>query len=65
MSCMHEGKTWTADELLAMTPDERHEVVQASTVVDLSQVPPELLKRAQEDIRLHIVSNESSAPTRR
>lgn len=50
---MSIGKVWTAGELLAMTPNERHEIVQAGIVTDLTQVPPHLLEEAQADIRAH------------
>ncbi len=54
MTRMSEGKVWSADELLAMTPNERHEIVQSCIVTDLSQVPPSLLKQARADIWAHI-----------
>jgi hypothetical protein len=51
---MSEGKIWTADELLAMTPNERHAIVKAGIVTDLDQVPPEFLERVRTNIRQHI-----------
>ncbi len=63
VNAMPEGKIWTADELLAMTPNERHAIVEAGFVDDIDQVPPELLERARADIRAHIADNESHAPT--
>lgn len=55
---MPDGKVWTADELLAMTPNERHEIVQAGIVTDIDQVPPHLLEQARADIRAHIAETE-------
>lgn len=52
------GKVWTADELLAMTPNERHEIVQAGIVTGVDQVPPYLLEQARPDIRAHIAETE-------
>jgi len=58
---MPEGKIWTADELLAMTPNERHEIVKAGIVTDLDQVPLDLLETARADIRAHIAETEAAA----
>lgn len=56
---MPEGRIWTADELLAMTPNERHEIVHAGIVTDLDRVPPDLLERSRVDIRAHIADTEA------
>ncbi len=60
---MPKGKVWTADELLAMTPNERHAIVKAGIITDIEQVPADLLERARADIRRHIAENETPAPT--
>jgi len=65
VSLVPEGKIWTADELLAMTPNERDAIVKAGIVTDLNQVPPPLLERARADIRAHIAETESAASTDR
>jgi hypothetical protein len=57
---MPEGKVWTADELLAMTPNERHAIVKASIVTDLDEVPPEFLERVRANIREHIAATEGT-----
>lgn len=62
VTAMPEGKIWTTDELLAMTPNERHDVVNAGIVTDVRAVPPDLLERARSDIRAHIADDEA-APT--
>ena len=62
MTFGHSGKVWTADELFAMTPNDRYDVVQASIVSDIDEVPANLLKQAQSDIRRHIADVESVAP---
>ena len=59
---MPEGKVWTADELLAMTPNERHAIVKASIVTDLDEVPPEFLERVRANIREHIAANKPPTP---
>lgn len=56
---MPEGRIWTADELLAMTPNERHEVVPAGIVTDLGQAPAHLLEESRVDIRGHISDSEA------
>ena len=61
MSLMPEGKVWTADELLAMTPNERHEIVKAGIDNDVAHVPLELLELARADIRDHIADDETAA----
>ena len=62
MTFVNAGKVWTADELFAMTPNERHDVVQGSIVTDIDKVPGELLEQARSDIRSHIADAESVAP---
>ncbi len=37
-----------------MTPNERHEIVQAGIVTKLDDVPSDLLERARADINGHI-----------
>lgn len=54
MNPMLDGKVWSADELLSMTPNERHEIVQAGLVTKLDDVPSDLLERARADINGHI-----------
>ncbi len=58
MNSMPEGKIWTADELLAMTPNERHEIVKAGIVADLEQVPEEFLERVRANVLDHIARTE-------
>ena len=60
MNAVPEGKIWTTDELLAMTPNERHDVVNAGIVTDVHLVPPDLLERARADIRAHIANDEAA-----
>ena len=55
---MPDGKVWTADELLAMTPNERHEIVKAGIVTDLEQVPEAFLDRARANVLEHIERTE-------
>ena len=62
MTFVHSGKVWTADELFAMTPNERYAVVQESIVTDIDKVPADLLEQARSDIRSHIADVGSAAP---
>lgn len=55
---MPDGRIWSADELLAMTPNERHEIVKAGMVTDVDQAPQQLLELARADIRAHIAETE-------
>lgn len=57
---MAQGKVWTADELLALSPNERYEIVSAGLVTELSQVPPELLGLARSDVYAHIAETEAT-----
>ena len=56
------GKIWTADELLAMSPNERFATVQAGFVTELDDVPEYLVERARADIRAHIARSETDRP---
>ena len=58
MNPMPDGKIWTADELLAMTPNERHEIVKAGIVTDLDQVPEAFLDRVRSNVLDHIARTE-------
>ncbi len=55
---MPSGKIWTADELLAMTPNERHEIVKAGIITDLDQVPDVFLDRVRANVLEHIARSE-------
>jgi len=59
-----EEKVWTADELLAMTPNERHDIVKAGIVTDLDQVPPEFIERVRANVREHIAATEGTTTDR-
>jgi len=58
---MPERKVWTAEELLEMTPNERHATVQGGFVTDLDRVPEHLLGQAQHDIQSHITDVQADA----
>ncbi len=40
-------RTWTAEELERLTPEEQDEVFEASIVRGLDEVPPEFLERVR------------------
>ena len=64
MRRMDERKTWTAEELEKLAPQERSEIVQAGIVTDLTQVPEDFLDRVRANVRDHITATESAATTR-
>lgn len=53
------GKIWSADELMAMSFDERLELFRSKSSTDLADVPEHLLEQARQDIR----SYRESAPS--
>lgn len=60
-----DDRTWTAEELERLSPDERDRVVKEGIITDLSQVPAEFLDRARQRGRKlleerGVVSPESS-----
>ena len=61
MNPVPDDKIWTAGELLAMSPNERHAIVKAGIVTDLDQVPPEFLERVRANVLDHIASTEGTA----
>jgi hypothetical protein len=60
---MSEQRIWTADELLAKSPDEREAIVREGFVNDPSLVSPDLLSRARKKIDERIAATEESAST--
>jgi hypothetical protein len=62
---MAERKVWTAEELLALTPDERFHLMKEHLVTDLDQFPPEMLEAARTTIRDHIAKTESTQTAER
>jgi hypothetical protein len=44
---MTDDRTWTAEELERLSPDDRDRIVKEGTVADLSQVPSDFLARAR------------------
>ncbi len=55
-----ESKGWTAEELLALSPAERFDIVNQAIVTDIDQVPPHMIEAARVAIREHIAENEST-----
>ncbi|MBC8196231.1 MAG: hypothetical protein ISR43_01150 [Acidimicrobiia bacterium] len=62
VNSMADGRTWTTDELLTMSPDQRLQVVKDNMVTDIDQIPPEMLAKAQADIRAHIAETDPTPP---
>lgn len=57
---MGAAKIWSAEELEAMSPNEREAIVRAGFETDLSKVSPDLLERARRKIESHIESNDGA-----
>lgn len=57
------SKVWTAVELEAMTPAQRHELFEASIVTDLDQAPPELLARTRRQVERLIAEADAASPS--
>ena len=56
------GKIWSADELMALTPEERREVFRKNSSTELSDVPEGLLEQAREDIGAYRGAAKSARP---
>ncbi len=61
---MAENEIWTADELLAMTPDERDQVIRDRVITDPSRIPAALTERARLKADARIAATESDHSTR-
>jgi len=59
---MADGETWTAEELVAMSPNERYNIVKAGIVTDLDQIPPQFVERVRANVRTHITKTFRPAP---
>lgn len=59
LGLMTEDQRWTADELAAMTPNERYEAISASIVTDLDEVPHEYLAQIRGNILDHTSATET------
>lgn len=55
---MADDRTWTADELEQLTPDERHRLLNERVVTDLADVSPEFLARARSKGRALLEARE-------
>jgi hypothetical protein len=57
---MAEPKVWTAEELLAMSPNERDRVIRAGLITDPSQIPPAVTERARRKAQARIAETEGN-----
>ena len=55
---MADPKIWSAEELLAMSPDERDRVIRAGIVTDPAQIPAEFTERARRKAQARITATE-------
>ena len=62
---MSDRKLWTAEELEALPPAERYEVIRSGIVTDMDRVPPAFLERVRQNVRDHIASEDAPAVTDR
>lgn len=65
MCPMADDKLWTAEEMEALSPAERAEIIRAGIVTDLSTVPEPFLDRVRANALDHIATTKSAAPTNR
>jgi hypothetical protein len=56
---MAENKIWTAEELLALSPDERDQVIRESVITDPDKIPTALTERARLKADARIAATES------
>jgi len=61
---MAENGIWTADELLAMSPDERDQVIRDGVITDPERIPASVTERARFKADARIASTESDHSTR-
>lgn len=61
---MAEDKIWNADELLAMTPNERDRVVRSGIITDPAQIPAAVTERARRKADARIAASEGDHSTR-
>lgn len=61
---MAENEIWTADELLAMTPDERDQVIRDRVITNPSRIPAALTERSRLKADARIAATESDHSTR-
>ncbi len=53
-----EGKIWSADELLAMFPDERDRVIRTRVITDPALIPGSVIERARRKADVRIAATE-------
>ena len=60
---MAESGIWTADELLAMSPDERVQVIRDGVITDPELIPASVAERARfkADARIAVAESDHSA----
>lgn len=61
---MVENKIWSADELLALSPDERDRVIRAGMITDPDQIPESVVARARRKADARIAATEGDHSNR-
>lgn len=61
---MAENGIWTADELLAMSPDERDQVIRDGVITDPQLIPTSVIERARSKADARIAATESDRSAR-
>lgn len=54
------AKVWSADGLMAMSPEERQALFDTRNSEEITDVPNALLERTRAKIRAHIAESESA-----
>ncbi|MFT7601645.1 MAG: hypothetical protein ACI8TP_004604 [Acidimicrobiales bacterium] len=57
-------RIWTAEELEALSPNERDAVIRSGFVTDPQKVPADLIERARAKTDARIAATESSSTSR-
>lgn len=60
---MASNRIWTADELLALSPNERDQVIREGVITDPEQIPAAVTERARlkADARISATESDHSA----
>ena len=61
---MAENGIWSAEDLLALSPGERDQVIRDGVITDLERIPASVAERARAKADARIASIESDHSTR-
>lgn len=61
---MAEDRIWSAEDLLAMSPDERDRVIRAGIITDPSRIPDSVIQHARRKADARVAATEGDHSTR-